>query len=115
VGDRRVGRVAELHGHRAKNRRGEDRGQGEEHRPQHTAPSSNARLTTPPPRNDREGCDGEDEDRREESMRPFDDQVRPIHRWKEMAVAERPVIAASHPRAGDADDGAEDEVRERDE
>jgi hypothetical protein len=48
-------------------------------------------------------------------MRPFDDQVRPIHRWKEMAVAERPVIAASHPRAGDADDGAEDEVRERDE
>ena len=38
-------------------------------------------------------------------------EVGPAHRREPVAVALRPVVAAAHARAGDADDGAEDEVQ----
>ena len=48
-------------------------------------------------------------------MGPLDNQVGTVHRWKEPAVTQRPMVAASHPGAGDPHDGAKDEVRERNE
>src|SRR5690349_4970242 len=47
-------------------------------------------------------------------MRPFDDEVGTIHRRKEPTIAQWPMIAATHPRAGDPNDSAEDEVCKRD-
>src|SRR2546422_10613711 len=41
------------------------------------------------------------------------DQRRQIERRKQLAVAQRPVLAAAHPRAGDPDDGAENDEQVR--
>ena len=42
-------------------------------------------------------------------MAPLDERAHVVERREQVAVAEGPVLAAAQSRAGDADDGAEDD------
>src|SRR5207244_12632651 len=46
-------------------------------------------------------------DRRDQPVTPLDDGGYLVQGWKQMAVAQWPVVSAPHPRATDAHDGSQ--------
>ena len=105
VQDHRGRRQLEPHGHRTEEHLHDQQQDGEEREDAQRAPDGG------PSRPPGHGGQGDDEQAHGQSGQPvpvLDERVE-VHRRDELAVAERPIVAAAHAAAGDADDPSEDD------
>src|SRR5439155_21729259 len=72
--------------------------------------ASDACLVAPPPGDDHQRAHDDKKNGREISMRDLDNEIGTTHRRHPGAVAFRPMVTATHSRAGNTNDGAEDKM-----
>src|SRR5436190_13683344 len=77
------------------------------------SPGSRLQTSSSFPSHQRQPNDEHGDHRRDQPVTPLDDGGYVTEGRKEVAVAERPVVAASHPRSGDPHDRAEDDEEVR--
>ena len=101
-------RQLELDRHRAEQDLHDEQAEREVGRPARNVPLPAPCSSSEPPGIRREGRHQDAHERGSQAMSVFDQRGQ-IERREQPAVAQRPVIPASHPGAGDPNDGAEDD------